>query len=106
MEERLEIDEHRELARRNDVLVVEVSCVQRIENRDERSEPFVEALDLGPRGAWRVGDVLTPAVLAACDCSDCSKRRRMTACVDPLHELVEMEIDCQRAGLEDDASSR
>jgi hypothetical protein len=102
LEEGLQIDQDRVLAGRDQVLVVEIGRLQRVEQGQVGALPLVEAPDGRGRGAPGRRHELGPAVVAAIEHAHRPQRRRGAGRVQPGDEAVEMMIDRERARLVDE----
>ena len=92
VEERLEVDEHRVLARGDYVLEVEVGGVQGVQQRHGRAEALVVAREARLVGAGRVRHVLAPPVRAAVEGGGGAQRRVLAERVEARDELGEAHV--------------
>src|SRR5690606_42163813 len=105
MEQRFEVHEDRILAGRNQILLVEVGGLHRVEEREEAALPLVEPFDLLGRLAFGSRDELAPAVPPAAETRRRPERRLETARAQPRDGLVEVDADVPEPRLEDEAEA-
>ena len=101
MEQRLEVDHDRLIARRDQVLEVAVGRLDGVEEGEEAAQPAVVERHLRARGTARGGDVLHPAVGATVEHAHGGERRHGGGGVQPGEELLEVGVGGERARLVD-----
>src|SRR2546421_5585815 len=94
------------LSRRDQVFVMKVGRLKRVEQREVAALPLVEAPHFRDRCAVTRAHELDPAVRAAFEDLQSPKRRLRAALVEPRQELLEMRFDGERARLVDELKFR
>ena len=105
LKQRFQIDQHRMLARCNQVFVVEVRGFDRVQQRKVLTLARVEAPHLVARHAAQWSNELQPTVVAAIQDVEDAQRRLCAAFVQPPQELLKVRAHGQRPGLVDDADA-
>jgi hypothetical protein len=114
LEQRFEVDEDRMLARGEQVLVVKVGAVERVQQREIGPLPLEEAPQRLLIGTGAGADPLHPAVFAAVEHAGLPERGLQPARVQPAQELLKHGfkreglrfVDDLEAGLEDQEEHR
>src|SRR5262249_24784251 len=92
MEERLEINEERVLSAREEVVGMEISGVQEVEQRETAPLPAIEASNLFRRLALARRHILHPAIPPAIEHPQRPERRSRAPAVQPLQKLLEVRV--------------
>ncbi|MBB5959201.1 hypothetical protein FHS29_005821 [Saccharothrix tamanrassetensis] len=104
VEQRLDVHQHRLVAARDQVLVVHVGAVDRVEQGDQRAQPVVEPADAGHVRARGVRDELQPAVGRPGQRPG-HPQAQVRVAVEPDQQLAEGGVQGDRARLVDDLAA-
>jgi hypothetical protein len=106
VEERLQVDQDRVLAGRDQVLEVKVGRLQGIQHREGSTLALIETSDFLGGGAGPGGHAFDPPVVAAVEDDQGPEAGVSAAPVQPGEQFLEMHLDGQRLGLVDHLEPR